>query len=135
MQLSEPLTVKHCLRQDDHSALHFCVYVVPIYLLFVPIFLHFLAEEYLYCRNILTVGHHQNVVVGVQHRIGKRHDNLFSAPYTRHNELQMRPLRHLTYRLSLDCRIDDDELPHVSMIVIRMFFHLQIGRFHEQFAQ
>ena len=132
VQLPEVLAVKHAPRHHDDAALHMGVYGVPVYFLLVPVGFNLLAEENLERLYLVGHGHNEHVVVDAQLGACQRHYDFTASPDARHDELDMRLLRHLGKGLAVERGIYHHKLRHVGLVFLHAYARLQVGRLHKE---
>ena len=133
-EMAQQLAVQPRTGHHDDAALHLGIDGVPVHLLAVPVLVHLLAEENRHGRNLILIGYHQHTVVGVQHGVGLRHDDLVATPHARDDELAVCEHRNLGYGVAIQGRIHDDILSDGSMVVLVVSSYLQVGRLHKELA-
>ena len=62
LQRTKLFAIEHRTGDNHHLRLHFLVDVVPVYLVFVPIFIHFLPQQQLHSAHFVVGCYHKHVV-------------------------------------------------------------------------
>ena len=82
LQASQSLAVQSRTGHHDDAAFHLCINRIPVYLIIIPLLVHLFSEENLHRRNLILIGNHEHIIIGMENRISLRHNHLLSSPYT-----------------------------------------------------
>ena len=134
VQCAQHLAVQHRACYHYHPTFHVRVDGVPVNLFAVPVFLHPFAKQYLHGVGLFACGYHQQVIVNVYHRVGQWHYYLFSAPYTRDNEVHVRHLCNVGNGFSAQRRVHGHILRYICVVYLRTDAWLEVRGSHAEAA-
>ena len=135
LQASQSLAVESRTGHHDDSALQFGIDGIPVHLIIIPLLIHLLSEENLHGRSLILIGNHEHIIVGMEHGISLRNDDLLASPYTGNDELAMGHHRDFGDGTAVESRVYDDVLSDGCMVILIGTSDLQVLRLHEDLAQ
>ena len=135
VERTEGLAVQLRACHHHHTALHRGVDGIPVDMVAVPVLFHPLAEEHLHGRHLVAPCHHEHVVARLDNSGGIGNDDVIATPDTRHDEVVVGHLRHLSQRLAGNGRIYHHELTDKGLVFIICIVRLQVVGSDEELAQ
>ena len=117
------------LCHENMTGYQHSVYVVPVYIFLVPVFIYDFSEKFFCCADLTFFGHDHDMFTFFQNSVSVGDDNrslsavrlvsiAVEFPYARNNKAYRHIFHYVLQRLSVDGRIADFELGYERLVVM-----------------